>query len=91
VIALDTPFEPIDAADATFATDNFRAGELIGQWAAATLGDTAAAKIAMLDLNEAGDQVDYLRNQGFLTGFGIDVKTRPTSATRTTRASSATT
>ncbi|HET9666210.1 MAG TPA: substrate-binding domain-containing protein, partial [Desertimonas sp.] len=36
VIALDTPLEPIDAADATFATDNFRAGELIGQWAAAT-------------------------------------------------------
>ena len=26
VIALDTPLEPIDAADATFATDNFRAG-----------------------------------------------------------------
>jgi fructose transport system substrate-binding protein len=35
VIALDTPLEPIDAADATFATDNFGAGELIGQWAAA--------------------------------------------------------
>lgn len=35
VIALDTPLEPIDAADATFATDNFKAGELIGQWAAA--------------------------------------------------------
>ena len=30
VIALDTPLDPIDAADATFATDNFRAGELIG-------------------------------------------------------------
>ena len=26
VIALDTPFEPADAADATFATDNFKAG-----------------------------------------------------------------
>ncbi len=26
VIALDTPLEPIDAADATFATDNFKAG-----------------------------------------------------------------
>ena len=34
VIALDTPLDPIDAADATFATDNFKAGELIGQWAA---------------------------------------------------------
>ena len=39
VIALDTPMEPADTADATFATDNFRAGELIGQWAAAQLGD----------------------------------------------------
>jgi fructose transport system substrate-binding protein len=36
VIALDTPLDPIDAADATFATDNFKAGELIGKWAAAS-------------------------------------------------------
>ena len=42
VIALDTPLDPIDAADATFATDNFKAGELIGDWAKATLGDKAA-------------------------------------------------
>ena len=50
VIALDTPLDPIDAADATFATDNFKAGELIGQWAAKTLGDKAKdAKIAFLD------------------------------------------
>ena len=33
VIVLDTPLDPIDAADATFATDNLKAGELIGQWA----------------------------------------------------------
>lgn len=75
VIALDTPLEPIDAADATFATDNFRAGELIGQWAAATLGDAAKdAKIAMLDLAVSQPSVGVLRDQGFLTGFGIDVK-----------------
>ena len=74
VIALDTQLEPSDAADATFATDNFRAGELIGQWAAATLGDEAEnARIALLDLSEAGISVDVQRNQGFLTGFGIDV------------------
>jgi fructose transport system substrate-binding protein len=74
VIALDTQLEPSDAADATFATDNFRAGELIGEWAAATLGDAAAdARIALLDLSEAGISVDVQRNQGFLTGFGIDV------------------
>jgi fructose transport system substrate-binding protein len=74
VIALDTQLEPPDAADATFATDNFKAGELIGQWAAAKLGDeTEDAKIAMLDLSEAGVSVDVQRDQGFLTGFGIDV------------------
>jgi fructose transport system substrate-binding protein len=75
VIALDTPFEPADVADATFATDNFKAGELIGQWAKAKLGDQAAdAKIALLDLNPSEVSVDYLRDQGFLTGFGIDIK-----------------
>jgi fructose transport system substrate-binding protein len=73
VIALDTPLEPIDAADATFATDNFKAGELIGSWAKATLGDGAAdARIAFLNLNPSQPTVDVLRNQGFMTGFGID-------------------
>ena len=74
VIALDTPLSPIDAADATFATDNFLAGELIGKWAAAKLGDDAAdAKIGMLDLAVSQPTVGVLRDQGFLTGFGIDV------------------
>ncbi len=74
VIALDTPLDPIDAADATFATDNYLAGELIGKWAAATLGDEAAnAKIGMLDLNVSQPSVDVLRDQGFLAGFGIDL------------------
>ena len=73
VIALDTPLEPIDAADSTFATDNFLAGELIGAYAAAALGDAAAdAKIAMLDLAISQPTVGVLRDQGFLTGFGID-------------------
>lgn len=75
VIALDTPLDPIDAADATFATDNFQAGLLIGQWARATMGDDAAnARIALLDLAISQPSVDVLRDQGFLTGFGIDVK-----------------
>jgi fructose transport system substrate-binding protein len=74
VIALDTPLEPIDAADMTFATDNFLAGELIGKWAAAALGDDAAnAKIAMLDLAVSQPTVGVLRDQGFLQGFGIDL------------------
>jgi fructose transport system substrate-binding protein len=74
VIALDTPLEPIDAADMTFATDNFLAGELIGKWAAASLGDDAAnAKIGMLDLAVSQPTVGVLRDQGFLQGFGIDL------------------
>ncbi len=75
VIALDTQFEPADAADATFATDNFKAGVLIGQWAAAKMGaDAANAKIALLDLNASEISVDYQRDNGFLHGFGIDIK-----------------
>lgn len=74
VIALDTPLDPIEAADMTFATDNFKAGELIGQWAKAKMGESAAnAKIALLNLGIAQPSVDVLRNQGFLTGFGVDV------------------
>jgi fructose transport system substrate-binding protein len=75
VITLDTPLDPITAADANFATDNFKAGQLIGQWAKGTLGDKAAsAKIATLDLAPNEPTVDYLRHNGFLDGFGIKVK-----------------
>ncbi len=74
VIALDTPLEPIDAADATFATDNFLAGELIGKWAAGALGAEAAnAKIAALNIDPSQPSVGVLRNQGFMQGFGVDL------------------
>ncbi|GGX84708.1 sugar ABC transporter [Litchfieldella qijiaojingensis] len=74
VIALDTPLNPADAADATLATDNFKAGELIGQWARTRMGDNADnARIALLDLNSSEITVDVARNQGFLQGFGIDL------------------
>lgn len=74
-IMLDTPLDPAEAADATFATDNFEAGVLIGKWAAGSLGDKATeAKIALLNLNAQQITVDYMRNQGFMQGFGIDVK-----------------
>ena len=74
VIALDTPIEPADAADATFATDNYQAGLLIGQWAKAKFEkEGTQAKIAMLDLNPDGVSVDVQRDQGFLEGFGVDV------------------
>ena len=75
VIALDTLTNPADAVDATFATDNFLAGQLIGQWAAATMGaDAANAKIAFLDLAASHPTVEVSRDQGFMQGFGIDVK-----------------
>jgi fructose transport system substrate-binding protein len=72
VIALDTPPDPADTVDITFATDNFKAGQLIGKWTAAQLGGKAAT-IALLDLfNDKIVSVDYNRDQGFLNGMGID-------------------
>ena len=72
VIALDTPPDPADAADITFATDNFAAGELIGKWTAAQLGGKKAT-IALIDLfDDKVVSVDYNRDQGFLTGLGVD-------------------
>jgi fructose transport system substrate-binding protein len=74
VIALDTPTEPEDAVDATFATDNFAAGVLIGQWAKEKLAQEGLEpRIAMLDLNPNQISVDVARNQGFMEGFGIDI------------------
>lgn len=72
VIALDTPPDPPETVDITFATDNFKAGELIGEWTAAQLAGEKAT-IALLDLfNDKVVSVDYNRDQGFLTGMGID-------------------
>ncbi|MFI6493739.1 sugar ABC transporter substrate-binding protein [Streptomyces sp. NPDC050564] len=72
VIALDTPTEPDSAVDALFATDNLKAGELIGEYAKAAMkGKTA--KIATLDL-APGVSVGVQRHNGFLKGFGIDEK-----------------
>lgn len=47
-IALDTPPDPAETLDITFATYKFRAGELIGEWTAAQL-DGTKAKVALLD------------------------------------------
>ncbi len=74
VIALDTPPDPASTVDITFATDNFKAGTLIGKWAAKQMGGKPAT-IALLDLfSDKVVSVDYNRDQGFLTGMGIDVK-----------------
>lgn len=76
VIALDTALSPTNAADMTFATDNFEAGKLIGEWAKAKLGAKAkTAKIAMLDLSISHPTVDVDRDHGFLAGFGVPIKT----------------
>lgn len=69
VIALDTPTDPEEATNALFATDNFQAGVLIGEYAKAVMGDTEPV-IAMMDLNP-GITVGDLRHNGFLEGFGI--------------------
>jgi fructose transport system substrate-binding protein len=71
VIALDSPTQPKDAPNALFATDNMKAGELIGKYAKAKaekMGITP--KIAMLDLLP-GIATGVLRHNGFLKGFGI--------------------
>mgnify|MGYP000591361003 CR=1 FL=1 len=73
VIALDTPLADAEAQDMTFATDNFEAGLRIGKWAAAKMGDTSGAKIAMLDINKDNISVDVARDTGFLKGFGVEV------------------
>ncbi|MEU4877636.1 sugar ABC transporter substrate-binding protein [Streptomyces sp. NPDC021608] len=72
VIALDTPTEPESAVDALFATDNLKAGQLIGEYAKAAMkGKTA--KIAALDL-APGVSVGVQRHNGFLKGFGATDK-----------------
>jgi fructose transport system substrate-binding protein len=76
VIALDTAPEPPEAATVTFATDNYEAGLKIGQWAAAKLGPEGVenAKIGLININPSQPIVGVKRNQGFLEGFGVDIK-----------------
>jgi len=69
VIALDTPTDPDDAVDALFATDNHKAGLLIGQYAKAAF-DGKTAVIATLDAAPS-NKTGVLRHTGFVEGFGI--------------------
>ncbi len=84
VIALDSPTEPAEAVDALFATNNYKAGILIGEYAASALKGKKV-KIAMLDLFP-GHPVGIARHNGFLDGFGVAGVTPDTEdlATRTT-------
>ncbi len=71
VIALDTVPTPPSTVDLTYATNNFTAGQLIGQYTAKKLNGKAA-DIAMLDLfNNQVVSVDIARDHGFLAGMGI--------------------
>ncbi|RDI94608.1 sugar ABC transporter substrate-binding protein [Meiothermus sp. QL-1] len=69
VIALDSPTDPPDAVDALFATNNYQAGVLIGQYAAAVMKGKKPI-IATLDLFP-GHPVGAQRHNGFLAGFGL--------------------
>ena len=69
VIALDTATDPQEAVDALFATDNFAAGTLIGQWAAKAMAGKTPV-IATLDL-APGITVGAQRHNGFLQGMGL--------------------
>jgi fructose transport system substrate-binding protein len=69
VIALDTPTDPTSAVDALFATDNYKAGLLIGQYAKKAMAGKKAV-IAAMDYNP-GQPVGILRHNGFLAGFGV--------------------
>ncbi len=73
VIALDSPTDPETAVDALFATNNFKAGELIGAYAKAAAAAQFAGKpvkIATLDLFP-GHPVGAQRHNGFLKGYGL--------------------
>ena len=69
VIALDSPTDPASGTDALFATDNYKAGVLIGQYAKAAMAGKPV-KIATLDLFP-GHPVGAQRHNGFLQGFGL--------------------
>lgn len=74
VIALDTPTDPPDVVDITFATDNCLAGDLIGQWAAGKLNGEKAVIARLVIFDDRTVSVDYCRDNGFLRGMGIDIK-----------------
>jgi fructose transport system substrate-binding protein len=72
VIALDTPTDPPEIVDITFATDNCAAGEAIGQWAAGKLEGEKAVIARLVIFDDRQVSVDYCRDNGFLQGMGID-------------------
>jgi len=74
VIAIDSPTDPVTATDALFASDNYKAGTLIGRYAKAALAGKRP-RIATLDLLP-GHPVGAQRHNGFLNGLGLPAPDR---------------
>ena len=75
VIALDTPTDPPDVVDITFATDNCLAGQAIGEWTAGKLDGGKAVIAELVIFDDRVVSVDYCRANGFLQGLGVEVPT----------------
>jgi len=75
VIALDTPTDPPDVVDITFATDNCLAGQAIGEWTAGWLNGEKATIAELVIFDDRIVSVDYCRANGFLQGLGVEVPT----------------
>jgi fructose transport system substrate-binding protein len=71
VIALDTPPVTKNIVTTTFATDNFAAGTLIGQYAATALKGKNLTIAMIDDTPNVVTNVDLGRDEGFLNGMGI--------------------
>lgn len=69
VVTTNTSLAPMTAANATYETDNFQAGVLIGRWAKASMG-AKPAHVSMLDY-DLSDKTARARHDGFLKGFGL--------------------
>ncbi len=77
VIALDTPPDPADTVDITFATDVFKAGELIGKWTAAQLnGKTANIERCSTSSTTGSSRSTTTVTRGSSPGWGSTSRTR---------------
>jgi len=68
VLTTNGTLDPADAAEATYTTDNFAAGKLIGSWAKGQ--KISDPRIALLDF-DLSDGPSRGRHNGFLAGYGI--------------------
>lgn len=69
VFALDTKTDPANAVNATFGTDNYKAGKKEGKYVKTRLHG-ATPKVLAVD-GSAGAEVDEQRHKGFIKGIGI--------------------